>query len=79
MTSKAWIEHAYPLQQITVKVQGTRHSERVALIGQLERVIARLRAGDDHGSEHDDDFGYHFAVVASANGPSFFDTPAAAS
>jgi len=76
MASQKWIEHAYPLQQITVHVQGTRHSDRAAMIGQLETVIARLRAGDKHGSQHDDDFGYRFEVAESVSGPSFFDDAA---
>ncbi|BBA45235.1 TPA: hypothetical protein ACK3Q6_006453 [Burkholderia cepacia] len=76
MASPEWIEQAYPLQQITVQVQGTRHSNRAALIDQLETAIARLRAGDQCGSVHDDDFGYRFVVAESISGPSFFDDPA---
>lgn len=75
MASPEWIEQAYPLQQITVQVQGTRHSNRAALIDQLETAIARLRAGDQCGSVHDDDFGYRFVVAESISGPSFSMTP----
>ncbi|HIH2745172.1 TPA: hypothetical protein ACYLN4_000850 [Burkholderia lata] len=68
-----WEEHAYPLQQITVLLQGTRHSEREHVIGQLQTVAARLQAGDMAGMEHDDDFGYSFKVEPASQGPSFFD------
>jgi hypothetical protein len=76
MASQAWINQAYPLKQISVQVQGTRHSDRAALIALLETAVARLRAGDQHGLEHDDDFGYRFEVVDRAAGPSFFDNAA---
>lgn len=76
MPSQSWIDHAYPLQQITVQIQGTRHSDRAAVIGQLETVLARLRAGDLSGQDHDDDFGYRFNVDPASAGPSFFDAPA---
>lgn len=76
MASQEWIEHAYPLQQITIEVQGTRHTDRAALIDQVETVVARLRAGDQSGSVHDDDFGYRFVVAESISGPSFFDATA---
>lgn len=69
----AWKDHAYPLQQITVLLQGTRHSERGHVIGQLQLVVARLEAGDMAGTEHDDDFGYSFKVEPASQGPSFFD------
>lgn len=54
MVPQAWIKHAYPLRQITVQIQGTRHSDRAAVNEPLETVIARLRAGDQRGSECDD-------------------------
>lgn len=76
MTSAEWVKHAYPLQQVVVRLQGTRHSDRKAIIDQLETVLARLRAGDVKGSSHDDDFGYSFTVVDASPGPSFFDSPA---
>lgn len=73
---QSWIDHAYPLQQITVQLQGTRHSDRNAIIAQLETVLARLRAGDLSGQDHDDDFGYRFNVDHASEGPTFFDGPA---
>ncbi|HCD8446469.1 hypothetical protein RVU96_16495 [Bordetella avium] len=76
MASAEWIEHAYPLQQVVVRLQGTRHSDREAIIDQLETVLARLRAGETNGTDHDDDFGYSFSVVDASPGPSFFDEPA---
>lgn len=76
MSPDNWIAHAYPLQQVTIKLQGTRHSDKAAIVGQLETVLARLKAGDTAGQDHDDDFGYAFAYVGAAPGPSFFDEPA---
>lgn len=76
MNNEDWIAHAYPLQQVTIKLQGTRHSDKAAVIGQLETVLARLKAGDSAGHDHDDDFGYTFEYVAASPGPSFFDAPA---
>lgn len=76
MVSKEWKDHAYPLQQIVVKVQGRRNSYREDLIHQLELVIARLRTGEQRGAGHDDDFGYLFEVTRSEDGPSFFDEAA---
>lgn len=76
MSNESWIAHAYPLQQVVVKLQGTRHSDRKEIIDQLETVLARLRAGDVKGGEDDDDFGYSFTVVDASPGPSFFDAPA---
>jgi hypothetical protein len=76
MASESWTRHAYPLQQITIKLQGTRHSNVADVIGQLETVLARLKNGDVTGASHDDDFGYQFDVQMTAPGPSFFDEPA---
>jgi len=52
VSNQDWNEHAYPLQQISIQLQGTRHSDRTAIIDQLETVIARLRAGDVRGHDH---------------------------
>jgi hypothetical protein len=71
-----WADQAYPLQQVTIQLQGTRHSSRREIIDQLEMVLARLRAGDKNGQEHDDDFGYSFTFNTASQGPSFFDGPA---
>lgn len=76
MANENWIKHAYPLQKITVHLQGTRHSDREAIIGQLEVVLARLKRGEVEGEVHDDDFGYRFVVEPQSKGPSFFDEPA---
>lgn len=70
------VGHAYPPKQITVKVQGTRHSSKTDLIELLEIVLARLQQGDATGTAHDDDFGYWFELREAVNGPSFFDMPA---
>lgn len=71
--NKCWIEHAYPLQQVTIKLQGTRHSDRGEVINLLETVLNRLRAGEIAGAEHDDDFGYSFNVVEESQQFSFFE------
>lgn len=76
MSNSRWVQHAYPLQQITIQLQGTRHSARADIINQLETVLAKLRAGDTYGMEHDDDFGYSFALESASNGPSIFDEKA---
>ncbi|EKT4478419.1 hypothetical protein QEL91_004146 [Pseudomonas putida] len=75
MVSKSWVEHAYPLQQITIQVQGTRHSTCASLIYLLETVISELKAGKSSGTQHDDDFGYSYSYVTDSLGPSFFDEP----
>jgi len=75
MVSQRWIEHAYPLQQITIQVQGTRHSTSASLVYLLETVLTDLKAGKDSGTYHDDDFGYTFSYVPDSPGPSFFDEP----
>ncbi len=67
-----WIDHAYPLQQVTIKLQGTKHSERASVINQLQEVMKRLEAGEMEGLEHDDDFGYSFKFVSASSGPTIF-------
>lgn len=76
MPNKAWIEHAYPLQQLTIKLQGTRQTSRADLISLLETVTVRLKAGQMAGAEHDDDLGYAFEYRDSVPGPSFFEEEA---
>lgn len=73
MSSESWHAHAYPLQQVTIKLQGTRHSSKDDVIEQLETVLARLKSGDIAGHHHDDDFGYCFEYNGTATAPSFFD------
>lgn len=70
-----WVDHAYPLQKLTVQLQGTKHSHFNDIIGELETVLTRLRAGDVVGEMHDDDYGYRFTFEAASPGPSFFDEP----
>lgn len=76
MSSESWHAHAYPLQQITIKLQGTRHSNKDDVIDLLETVLARLKSGDTSGHHHDDDFGYAFEYNGTAEGPSFFELDA---
>lgn len=78
-TNQDWIQHAYPLQQITVQLQGTRHSKRENIITLTETVLERLKRGEMQGEDHDDDFGYRFNVDPSSLGPSYFNKPAAKS
>lgn len=72
MANERWVKHAYPLQQISIQLQGTRHSKVEEVIGQLEVVLERLKKGDRAGTSHDDDFGYRFEVQTESHGPSFF-------
>ena len=51
-------------------------SDKAAIVAQLETVLARLKAGDTSGQDHDDDFGYAFEYLQAVPGPSFFDEPA---
>lgn len=76
MANDNWIRQAYPLQQVVIKLQGTKRSDRNDLLAQLEEVAARIRQGDLSGTSHDDDFGYAFQVDPASPGPSFFDDPA---
>lgn len=62
----AWKQHAYPLQLVTIELQGTRHSDLAAMLAQLDTVRARLLAGALAGEESDDDFGYRFRLSAPA-------------
>lgn len=55
-----WLEQAYPLQQITITLQGTKRSDKADILSLLETVSARLKNGDSDGYSHDDDFGYSF-------------------
>lgn len=73
MTNAAWVEHAYPLKQVFIQLQGTQHSSRESVVQQLETVLAKLKAGERQGQEHDDDFGYYFEYRDDVPGPSFFD------
>lgn len=79
MSSESWHAHAYPLQQVTIKLQGTRHSNKDIVIDLLETVLARLKNGDTSGHRHDDDFGYTFEYNSAATGPSFFENSASSS
>ena len=73
--SQSWIDHAYPLNQLTIKLQGTRHSSPESITALLGIVTKRLAAGVTTGYDYDDDFGYHFELVKESPGPSFFDGP----
>ncbi len=70
--SASWRERAYPLQQLTVRIQGTRRHSVEDLAFQLDQVAERLRSGSLSGHRYDDDCGYAFSLVESPEGPSFF-------
>jgi hypothetical protein len=76
MKTQAWTEHAYPLQQITIRLQGTRHSERRDIVNQLQTDRARHAAGNQAGKSSDGDFRHLFEVNGASSGPSFFNQPA---
>lgn len=63
---QTWEEHAYPLQLITIELQGTRHSEREHILSQLQEIEERIKSGDEHGEKSDDDFGYKFTLSSPA-------------
>jgi hypothetical protein len=44
MSNESWISHAYPLKQLMIRLQGTRHSDKAAIISQTVsyRAIAKL-------------------------------------
>jgi len=69
-----WKDHAYPLKQITIKLQGTKHSTIAYIISQLEQIADRINAGINIGYDHDDDYGYRFEVVNETNHSFFEDT-----
>lgn len=71
---KDWIEHAYPLQQVKITLQGTKRNEKADIISLLEMVAARLKEGDIDGYSHDDDFGYSFSYQDDVE-KSAFDQP----
>lgn len=72
MVGDSWKAHAYPLKQVTIRLQGTRQQDAKRLADLLVDVARRLEAGDQSGHSHDDDFGYAFELVESADGPSVF-------
>jgi len=76
MANAAWKEHAYPLKQITIQLQGTRHSEIRSIIEQLDEVKAKLLEGFVEGTSHDDDFGYRFVLSREGEESVFGDAPA---
>jgi len=68
-----WEQHAHPLKRLTIEVQGTRHSDKEALLALVNDVSALLASGEVSGREHDDDFGYTFEYTPETNQPSIFD------
>lgn len=70
-----WKQQAYPLKQITIKRQGSKHSTLDDLLSQLQHIAKRVNAGDTLGYDHDDDFGYWFNGVNETDN-TFFDEPA---
>lgn len=70
---QTWEEHAYPLQLITIELQGTRHSEKEHILSQLEEIVERIKSGHEYGEKSDDDFGYKFTLSSPAK--SLFSQP----
>lgn len=56
-----------PLQQVTITIQGPRSGKKSNLVGQLETVLERLKAGELAGRNHNDSFDYSFEYVAAAS------------
>ena len=46
MTNDTWVAQAYPLQQVVIKLQRTKHIDRNDLLAQLEEVAVRIKQGD---------------------------------
>lgn len=75
MSNQKWKDHAYPLQAITIELQGTRHSNQADMLAQLKEVVARIERGDAAGESSDDDFGYKFTVSSAVETSIFGDEP----
>lgn len=71
--SIGWAMNAHPLKQITIYLQGTRHTEVANMLKQLQEVTERISQGETQGESSDDDFGYKFSVNSRSNNPSIFD------
>ena len=74
-----WAMHAHPLKQITIRLQGTRHSEPEIMLQHMEEVVGRIKGGEVRGESSDDDFGYEFSVELRSNKPSIFSNAPATS
>lgn len=68
-----WAQHAHPLKRLTIEVQGTRHSDKKAMLALVNEVSALLASGEVSGRKDDDDFGYIFEYTPETNQPSIFD------
>ena len=55
-----WRQHAYPLKQLVITVQGNRFTDREWLVKFLNDAVAEFQAGNDFGKSFDDDEGYLF-------------------
>jgi hypothetical protein len=71
---KEWIAYAYPLQLITVQVQGRRDSLQGDMAQLLRAVADLIDAGQLSGAVEDDDFGYVFKVEDDRQESIFPDT-----
>ena len=69
-----WQQLAFPLKQIAIKRQGTKHSTLDDLLSQLQHSADRVNAENALGYDHDDDFGYVFEVVNETNVTFFADS-----
>ena len=69
-----WQPLAFPLQPLTLKRQGTKHSPLDDLLSQLQHSADRVNAGNTLGFDHDADFGYVFEVVNETDVTFFADS-----
>jgi hypothetical protein len=63
--NRTWHGYAYPVQQITIQLQGQRNSRREDILSRLEIVLAHWTAGDACGENSDDEFGQKFELIAA--------------
>lgn len=69
-----WEQNAYPLKQVTIELQGTKHSDLISVSKQLLTIMEKIQKGELSGEEEDDDFGFRFSVQNEATS-SIFKSP----
>lgn len=67
MNRDEWMLHAYPLKQLTINLQGTKHTSKDDLIALLENIIFEIKNEKEAGKAEDDDYGYIFEYKDNAN------------
>lgn len=73
--SQSWIDHAYPLKQVVIEIQGSTQTSLSRLIDELDQVFLKLIKGELGGEGGDEVVNHKFQYQNEAPGPSFFDEP----